>query len=105
MAASSWLPNRIGFDGPPPPGQPDFPSSRAPIQKFMWWDARIDEEDRGAQFTYDVWPVHGDPAMPQQVEAGHATLTITLPRHVENGIGSYFNRAVVSSQALLTSAR
>ncbi len=99
VAVSSWLPNRIGFDGPPAAGQPDFPSSQAPIQKFMWWDARIDEEDRGAQFRYDVWPVRGDPTAPQQVEAAHATLTITLPRHVENGIGSYFNRAVVSSQA------
>jgi len=39
----NWLPNRIGFDGAAPEGR-DFPSSDAPIQKFMWWDARIDED-------------------------------------------------------------
>ena len=45
-AASSWLPNRIGFEGPKP-DQSDFPSDVAPIQKFYWWDARIDTKDRG----------------------------------------------------------
>jgi hypothetical protein len=47
----SWLPNRIDFNGPAPDGS-DKPSARAPIQKFMWWDARIDTKDRGKTFDY-----------------------------------------------------
>src|SRR5262249_48957774 len=42
VAPNSWLPNRIGFNGPPAAGQADFPSNLAPIQKFMWWDARLE---------------------------------------------------------------
>src|SRR5262245_59623470 len=57
-ASSSWLPNRIGFDGPKP-DQSDIPSNEAPIQKFYWWDARIDTKDRGNTFTYSVTPVTG----------------------------------------------
>lgn len=99
-ATSSWLPNRISFDGPPAAGQPDFPSNVAPIQKFMWWDTRIDEQDRGMQFKYEVWPMRGDGVTPPRpVDAARKEITIQLPQHVEKGIGTYFNRAVVSSQA------
>src|SRR5574338_1353897 len=52
----SWLPNRIGFDGPAKQGK-DLPSNTSPIQKFMWWDARIDESQAGKTFTYNVLPV------------------------------------------------
>ncbi len=96
---SDWLPNRIGFNGPPPQGQPDFDSSRAPIQKFMWWDARIDEVDRGATFQYEIWPMLGDERAQAPLDEARAVLKVTLPQHRENGIGTYFNRAVVSSQA------
>lgn len=96
---SDWLPNRIGFNGPPPKGQPDFDSNKAPIQKFLWWDARIDEKDRGASFRYEIWPVLGDENSQVLVKDTKATLEITLPPHEEKGIGTYFNRAVVSSQA------
>ena len=96
---SDWLPNRISFNGPPAAGQPDFPSNTAPIQKFMWWDARLDGIGPGAQLTYEVWAVCGTAAAPQQVAHSQATLTITLPPHVEFGIGTWFNRAVMSSQA------
>ncbi len=99
VSPQSWLPNRIGFNGPPPPGKPDFPSNAAPIQKFMWWDARIDEQDRGAQFTYEIWPVRGTPAQFARVDAAKTKLVVTLPPHLEHGVGTYFNRAVVSSQA------
>src|SRR5262249_35562115 len=34
----SWLPNRVGFEGPAPDGG-DLPSNTSPIQKFLWWDA------------------------------------------------------------------
>src|SRR5258707_4602650 len=59
-AAQSWLPNRIGFDGPNP-DQSDFRSDEAPIQKFYWWDARINTRDRGSKFLYRVVPVTGTP--------------------------------------------
>ena len=35
LATSSWLPNRIGFSGPPASGKPDIDSKEAPIQKFI----------------------------------------------------------------------
>lgn len=95
--AESWLPNRIGFDGPEL-GK-EFPSNTSPIQKFQWWDARIDEQDRSREFTYRVWPVVGRPDDLRLVEECGATITVTIPRPEDHGIGTYFNRAVVSSQA------
>ncbi|HZD02601.1 MAG TPA: phospholipase D-like domain-containing protein [Actinomycetes bacterium] len=96
-AASSWLPNRIGFGGPATHG--DFPSNTSPIQKFMWWDARIDDTDRGRRFSYTVTPVVGDAAAPRLLPGSATTVSVELPHTEEQGIGSYFNRAVVSSQA------
>ena len=96
-AASSFLPNRIGFDGPAV--DVDFPSDTSPIQKFMWWDARIDDDDRGRRFSYTVTPVVGTAAAPRPLAGSATTVPVDLPRDEEQGIGSYFNRAVVSSQA------
>ncbi|SAL00659.1 phospholipase D/transphosphatidylase [Caballeronia ptereochthonis] len=93
------MPNRLTFDGPVEAGQPDAPSSVASIQKFMWWDARIDEPDRETSFSYTAWPVVGSASAPQLLEAQRTQLAITLPAHIEDGIGTWFNRAVVSSQA------
>ncbi len=45
----SWLPNRLGFEGPAGEGK-DLPSNLNPIQKFLWWDARINTDDRGQSF-------------------------------------------------------
>lgn len=98
QAAEDWLPNRICFDGPSPDHR-DFPSNRCPIQKFMWWDARIDDEDEGKTLTYVVTPVTGTSDDPQLVEADQVSVDVTVPPPVVDGIGTYFNRAVVSSQA------
>ena len=95
----SWLPNRVGFEGPPAGGQADFPSNTNSIQKFQWWDARIDDPDRGATFTYKVWPVVGDPDNPTLVDAAASLIQVRIPETTEHDIGTYFNRAVVSSQA------
>jgi len=57
--APTWLPNRLGFQGGNLQG--DFPSNEAPIQKFMWWDARIDDKTRGKSITYNVTPIRGTP--------------------------------------------
>lgn len=95
--AESWLPNRVGFDGPEQ-GR-EFPSETSPIQKFQWWDARIDDPDRGKQFAYRVWPVVGTPENLRRLEECEGRVTVTIPQPEERGIATYFNRAVVSSQA------
>jgi len=95
----SWLPNRLTFDGPVPDGTPDAASKDAPIQKFMWWDARIDEADRNGQFIYTVHPVVGSAEHPKLLEEEASTCQVGLPDHVVDGIGTWFNRAVLSSQA------
>jgi PLD-like domain len=94
----SWLPNRIDFDGPAPDGR-DKPSRWAPIQKFMWWDARIDTEDRGKIFHYRVVPIVGSPENLREAADEGRTLDVPIPPLAEGGVGTYFNRAVVSSQA------
>jgi phosphatidylserine/phosphatidylglycerophosphate/cardiolipin synthase-like enzyme len=97
-AASSWLPNRIGFDGPAPKDK-DFPSNVAPIQKFYWWDARIDTKDRGSTFKYRVTPMAGPTSAPTALVAESSEITVSVPQVEEHGITTHFNRAVVSSQA------
>jgi len=99
-AEASWLPNRVGFDGPAPNGGP-LPSNTSPIQKFLWWDARIDDIDRGKEFTYTVIPVVGTRRNLRPLDECGQSVTVTLPRPFEEsqGVGTYFNRAVVSSQA------
>jgi PLD-like domain len=99
VAPVSWLPNRLSFSGPPAPGKPDFDSNVAPIQKFMWWDARLEGVGSGQALTYEVIPVRGSPAALTLVQADAVSITVTLPPHQEFGIGTWFNRAVMSSQA------
>jgi phosphatidylserine/phosphatidylglycerophosphate/cardiolipin synthase-like enzyme len=99
VSPTDWLPNRLSFNGPPAAGQPDFPSNIAPIQKFMWWDARLEGVAAGATLTYEMFAVCGTAAAPSLVNDSRATLQITLPPHVEFGVGTWFNRAVMSSQA------
>jgi phosphatidylserine/phosphatidylglycerophosphate/cardiolipin synthase-like enzyme len=96
--AGSWLPNRIGFDGPKP-DESDFPSNVAPIQKFYWWDARINTKDRGTSFSYRVTPVTGSPNALNLLDGEATSIEVRIPQAEENGITTHFNRAVVSSQA------
>jgi len=95
----SWLPNRVTFKGPVPDGKPDVPSKDAPIQKFLWWDARIDAADRNGQFIYTAYPVTGTADDPKVLEDEAGTCQVSLPDHIVNGVGTWFNRAVLSSQA------
>jgi phosphatidylserine/phosphatidylglycerophosphate/cardiolipin synthase-like enzyme len=95
----SWLPNRLGFDGPPPNGQPDPPSDHAPIQKFLWWDARLDGLDPGSKLRYEIFPTIGNPDDLNLVQSDSRVVEVVIPEHVEFGIGTWFNRAVMSSQA------
>jgi hypothetical protein len=65
----------------------------------MWWDARLDGLAPGPALQYDIWPVTGTPAQ-HVLEAGSQNnVTVKLPEHVEFGIGTWFNRAVMGSQA------
>lgn len=98
-APSDWLPNRLSFNGPPAAGQPDFPSNIAPIQKFMWWDARLEGIAPGQTLTYEVSAVCGTKNAPLLDAATLAAVDVALPAHVEFDIGTWFNRAVMSSQA------
>jgi phosphatidylserine/phosphatidylglycerophosphate/cardiolipin synthase-like enzyme len=99
--ASSYLPNMLTFKGPV---TPPAPSNTAPIQKFWWWDSQIDDSDRGKTFTYTVIPITGSADEAQagtlhQQEGEAASVSVTLPHNVDHSIGTWFNRAVVSSQA------
>lgn len=102
-ATFTYLPNRIGFNGPPSNGGTEG-SDKWPIQKFYWWDARINSADRGRKFIYTICVVKGTP---ENLAIGssqglNTQITVTIPLEIENGIGTYFNRAVVSSQAFVT---
>ena len=99
FADSSWLPNRLGFDGPPPSGEPDPPSDKAPIQKFLWWDARLDGLAPNSKVSYEISPVCGNVSDFNLISDDTTIVEITLPPHTEFGIGTWFNRAVMSSQA------
>src|SRR5580700_9296476 len=97
-AKFTFLPNRIGFDGAPKAGSTEG-SDQWPIQKFYWWDARINTADRGKKFTYTVSVVKGTPENLSIATSAKLSVEIPakVPLEVENGIGTYFNRAVVSS--------
>jgi len=95
----SWLPNRLGFAGPPAKGMPDFPSDKAPIQKFLWWDARLEGLSTKQAIQYEISAVTGTADKPVVDSSTTIKLAVTLPDHVEFGIGTWFNRAVMSSQA------
>jgi len=99
LGQEDWLPNRIGFHGPAPAGQPDPPTNTAPIQKFMWWDAHLEGVTPDTPLTYEIFPVCGDASDPKVLQADGARVEVQLPRHVEHNIGTWFNRAVMSSQA------
>jgi len=94
-----FLRNKIGFNPPQPNSQP-LTSDVAPFQKFHWWDGAISEADRGKTFKYTITPVRGtgpdDLALQHDAET---TISLTLPQVEEDGIATWFNRAVVSSQA------
>lgn len=103
--APQYLFNKLDFT-PPRQGAKPKSSRLAPIQKFNWWDGGITPSDAGKTFAYTITPVLGTgPDDLQEQTAAALVLEVTLPHVVESGIGSYFNRAVVSSQAFLTIAK
>jgi hypothetical protein len=86
--------NRLTFDGPAQGA--DVPTNEAPIQKFMWWDAGVREP---RTYEYHVTPMCGDWHNPTAVNNANCAISVDVPDHVVDGIGTWFNRAVVSSQA------
>jgi phosphatidylserine/phosphatidylglycerophosphate/cardiolipin synthase-like enzyme len=110
QSAPSWLPNRLSFQGAIRKGE-NPASNRNPIQKFMWWDARI-ERDKSRTYKYTITPVRGTPGNLTLVTSASRQVSVTTPPSKHDGIGTWFNRAVVSSQSFsrqfpgtLTSAR
>jgi len=95
-----YLLNKLSFSKPQAKSQA-LPSDLAPIQKFMWWDSAINSSQRGGTFTYRVIPVVGTgPTDLKLLEAEGANCKLTVPMFKDSdGIETYFNRAVVSSQA------
>lgn len=96
-AKSDYLLNKLTFVA----GSKDaVPSDQAPIQKFLWWDSGVSDADRGKTFVYTVTPVLGTgPNDLAQQHDQERTIAVPIPKVIRNGIGTYFNRAVVSSQA------
>lgn len=94
-----FLFNKISFSAPTEDSQP-LPSNLVPFQKFMWWDAGINDADRGKTFNYKITPVRGTgPNDLTPVAEAATTVTARLPDVEEDGISTWFNRAVVSSQS------
>src|SRR5919201_2102822 len=85
----SWLPNRIGFSGPAPGGK-DVPSNDSPVQKFMWWDARIDQKDIQKTFTYTIMPVVGTVDNHHLVDEASNSIDVKIPKNEVNNIGTDF---------------
>ncbi len=100
----SWLPNRLNFEGPIKTGNYTG-SDRNPIQKFMWWDAQINDADEAKTFTYTITPAVFDKTNAANgvklVTAAANKIKVKVPSHKtsDGKITSYFNRAVVSSQS------
>ncbi len=94
-----YLLNKIGFQPQTAESQP-LPSNLAPFQKFLWWDGAINDSDRGKTFEYTVTPIRGTGANDLNPQT-HAALSfsVTVPEVSLDGISTWFNRAVVSSQA------
>lgn len=77
-------------------------SDKAPIQKFNWWDGGINPKDRGKTFEYTVTPVLGTGPDDLSLLTGSAgKIRVKVPEVLQDGIATYFNRAVVSAQSFL----
>jgi phosphatidylserine/phosphatidylglycerophosphate/cardiolipin synthase-like enzyme len=95
----AYLRNKIGFDPPTAKSQP-LPSNLAPFQKFFWWDSGINTADRGQTFRYTITPVRGTGGHDLHLQhQDEATVTVNIPTIERDGIYTWFNRAVVSSQS------
>lgn len=95
----SWLFNRITFKTAST-STTRFQSNESPIQKFMWWDAQFEDNDLGKEYHYEVTPVVGIPGKDiKLLKSASKKIKVTPAPAERNGIGTYFNRAVVSSQS------
>jgi phosphatidylserine/phosphatidylglycerophosphate/cardiolipin synthase-like enzyme len=94
-----YLLNKVGFANPGATFQ-SLPSNVSPIQKFLWWDSAISPTDRGKEFIYTITPVCG--TGPIDLKLRHDVedvLKVQVPEVRRDGVSTWFNRAVVSSQA------
>src|SRR5262245_43305985 len=93
----NWLPNRLNFFGPL---DEDAPSNVAPIQKFIWWDARFHpKQDTGKTFVYEITPIGGSAQKLKPLTGSTRSIQVKYPERSTNGVSTWFNRPLVSSQA------
>ncbi|MGE5208286.1 MAG: phospholipase D-like domain-containing protein [Alphaproteobacteria bacterium] len=96
---AGYLLNKIGFTAPKKNSR-FLPSNLAPFQKFLWWDGAINDGDRGKTFKYTITPARGTGPRDLKLQRNAAvTISVTVPKNAEDGISTWFNRAVVSSQS------
>jgi phosphatidylserine/phosphatidylglycerophosphate/cardiolipin synthase-like enzyme len=96
---AGYLLNKIGFTTPKKNSR-FLPSNLAPFQKFLWWDGAINDGDRGKTFRYTITPARGTGPRDLKLQREAAvTISVTVPKNAEDGISTWFNRAVVSSQS------
>src|SRR5205085_8582091 len=94
-----YLLNKIGFQPMRPDSQP-LPSNIAPIQKFVWWDPSVTDVPPGRTFVYTVTPVRGTGPKDLRLQNdAQVKVSVNLPGVKRDDISTWFNRAVVSSQA------
>jgi phosphatidylserine/phosphatidylglycerophosphate/cardiolipin synthase-like enzyme len=97
--APQFLLNKLDFVPLSKDAKPK-PSDQAPIQKFNWWDGGINPGDRGKVFEYTVIPVLGTGPQDLALQTDSAgVVSVKVPEVLQDGIASYFNRAVVSAQS------
>lgn len=92
---STW----VGFEGESAKPGTRKPSTKWPIQKFMWCDYMAKSGDR---VSYQVVPMVGskDDLKPAKELASDWTEEVTVSSNQAGGISAYFNRGIVATQWL-----
>ncbi len=92
------LPAWIGFHGESNPDWKPATTDRWPVQKFAWRDLTA---ERGKTYTYEIVPMVGAPgALAPKDDLRLTTNEVTLTPVCSDGVSAYFNRGILSTQAL-----
>lgn len=92
------LPAWIGFQGEDNPDWDPSTTERWPVQKFSWRDLTA---ARGEAYTYEIVPLTGAPGnLSPLTDRALKTNQVTLTPIRSNNVRAYFNRGILSTQAL-----